>query len=445
MYYKKIFAMLTLLMFTCLLTSASAQPVYTLILTDSVIVEDSILKPGTLKNTFTLGDEGIYLYFEINNLESELNLEFKLFNPDGKEVLNLTFNIPDPTGYGALRYPWIRGYIYVPIASVRNGSAFVKIYYYDKSSWQLPSSARISIDGEWKIYVYANGKIVKNIYFNVNKLNLKIYFLNRHMKPVSNVNVRILGAHEDYLFETKDFSLETKLRPGLYFIEIYKSNILVFNQTVLIESKDVEYIAVCNISDLSVKVVDSSNNPLQGATIILEGLDSVLQNVTDSDGWVTFKNLPFHNYRLTVAWYNVKVGVAKIRFSNTTETHILKTNVTNLCVRVLGERNQNLENAKVTIVLPRVTLTLLTDDNGYALFKQIPSGNWTLNIEYKNLREETVANTATPDCLIVKFKVFIEFYNFILPRDLVYNLAIGIISLWILLIVAIILRYRVGR
>ena len=443
MSYRKMVIPLILVLLILYTVNVQCQEDTILVVTDEVVVTDGSFKIGSPREVFSIGEDGVYFYIELKNIEKALLLNIKILNPIGEKVLDYEMNISSPREKGILRYPWVRGYLYIPIMSKERGFAFFRIYYYEKISGELPEDARIDMDGEWNFQIYQNGKLVKSLSFIIRLLRLKVYILSSNGAIIDEAKARIMGDHETSIIDVSGGILELNLRPGSYLLEVYKSNFIVYKSIINMTREDMEIQAVCNVTDLTIRVLDGKGVPLEKANVILAGLDSIQEALTNESGYVVFKQLPFHKYRISIAKYGVNIGEYELLVNNPIAVYDLTANVTDFCVKIIGEHGKPLVGGKITLVFPEVMLTALTNENGKAEFEQVPSGNWDLIIEYKNLQEKDKVFLGERECAEVRLPVFSEFFGISLSKEMTLTIIFGLVTIVILAIAAAVLRGRI--
>ncbi len=439
---KTVIVLVAFLLLFCTV-NVQAQEEMILVLTKEVSVADTNFKVGPPYRVFSIGEDGVYLYVELKNLDKPLQLGIKVLNPFGEEVLNYEVNISSPREKGILRYPWVRGYLYIPIMGEENGFAFFQVYYYEKISEDLPENVRISMDGEWFFEIYRDGELVRSLKFVVRLLKLKVYILDSNGEPIDEAKARIVGDHVTSILDVYGGILEQDLRPGSYLLEVYKSNIAVYRSTINLTREDIEIQAICNVTNLVIRILDQRGVPVDKAEVILEGLDSVLEASTNETGSIIFESIPFHRYRVSVVKYGINVGEHEVTIDSPIAVYDLTVNVTDFCVKVVGEHRKPLPRSKVALIFPGITLTTLTGENGEAIFKQVPRGVWEVVINYKNLEERDRIPVEEDNCVEVKLPVFFEILDVTLSKEMLLIVILGLTTVVVLIIAAIVLRSRV--
>jgi len=137
---------------------------------------------------------------------------------------------------------------------------------------------------------------------------------------------------------------------------------------------------------IQVRVLDHKGRPLRGA--VMELFCGEVRLVKDIDGEVVdIKPYKPGVYKVRVTYKNVIVyeGVMVIPPIESCE---IICSVYDLKVRVVGGRGQPLEEALVMVTLRggNLSLTLTTDTNGFALFEQLPIGEYEITAVYKNVK-----------------------------------------------------------
>ncbi|GEM_PF-3501295 len=432
-----------LMVFYAVNTQAQEEAVFTL--TDQLTVENGVFRVGAPHRVFSIGCEGVYLYIELKDVRQAILLDIKMLNPLGEEVLSYRINISSPREKNILRYPWVKGYLYIPVRDEKQGFAFFRVYYYEKVAENLPENVRINMGGEWTFRIYRNGELIKTLKFTIRLLKLKVYVLDSQNRTVDKAKARILGPHKTFIVDINNGLFELELYPGSYLVEIYKANVLVYKSTLNLTTKDIEVRALCNITDLTFRILDRSGKPLREAKVVLKGLDNILQTSTDSDGFAVFRNLPYRQYRISVVKYGVSLGEYNIEVSAPLTIHDLVVNVTDFCVKVVGENGKGLAKSEVTLFFPSAILTALTDEEGYAKFDQVPVGVWDIAVSYKNLREKGKVTIGDGGCAEVKLRVFLEVFGMALSYDITLTVAWGLITVAVLAVAALALRGRIAE
>ena len=146
-------------------------------------------------------------------------------------------------------------------------------------------------------------------------------------------------------------------------------------------------------SDLTVTVTDSYGALVEDATVTIDGFDPV---TTDENGQATFTNIPGGAYTATASYGNMNDVTqhflvldksAKIIMSFAEKVEFLAT----LTVTVTSKNNLIVPGASVQILSTSDdnthTQTISTDQNGQAVFENVPCGNYSILVDYSDWQQ----------------------------------------------------------
>jgi hypothetical protein len=171
-------------------------------------------------------------------------------------------------------------------------------------------------------------------------------------------------------------------------VRIYWRGAIVTYQTVALSSGTNEFTFYCNVSSLTVLVVDDNDVPLKTAKVTISWITDVTYSETastDSEGAAVFSQMPHIDYEVSVRWQNLKVHEGTFGLTGSTSIYKARCRVFSLAVHVMNRRNQNLQGSTVTVTHAEAEWSLLnkTETNGVAVFAQVPSGNYSIRAVYQ--------------------------------------------------------------
>jgi len=131
------------------------------------------------------------------------------------------------------------------------------------------------------------------------------------------------------------------------------------------------------------RVVDTLNNSVQNATVKIYSITSYIgKNSTNSSGIASFELSANSSYVAKVFYENSPVGVFPFNTSGSNESFSLSALIYYPTFKILDNASQPLGNALIYAINPGGLHypLLVTSKNGTASLKQVPGGNYYLNI-----------------------------------------------------------------
>ncbi|MBS7642849.1 MAG: carboxypeptidase-like regulatory domain-containing protein [Candidatus Bathyarchaeia archaeon] len=180
---------------------------------------------------------------------------------------------------------------------------------------------------------------------------------------------------------------KAKLDPGLYCVRILADSKLIGYWEGLIESSTVIPIRTWAY-DVGVKITDSLGKPLPNLLVVLVSNDNqhiTYANTTGIDGWAKIDDVFNGTYTIYVVGGLGEIFLKQcINIQMDGEAFNLSLVTLNVKVKVVDLENDPLYNATVYIIEPEKGVMRIgyTDIHGYTTFNYIPSGIYSIRVEY---------------------------------------------------------------
>ncbi|RLE95092.1 MAG: hypothetical protein DRN04_01145 [Thermoprotei archaeon] len=184
---------------------------------------------------------------------------------------------------------------------------------------------------------------------------------------------------------------------------------------------------------INLKVVDYKGNPIPGAKVTIKSGAMILKGETSESGQVKLTPYVPGTYELTV-YFKGKLVNKTIIPAFYEKTFTVKCSVYDLKVTVVGARGQSLSGAIVLLVDSSTNTelySLVTDDTGTCVFKQIPAGEYTLIARYKRVSSSIKITVDKPLEKKIQLDVFIDtpLLNLTLTTKETIGVALALITL----------------
>ena len=192
--------------------------------------------------------------------------------------------------------------------------------------------------------------------------------------------VSILGSNETGY-------CRTKLNPGSYSVKVLTYSKLIGYWEGLIESSGVIPIRTWAY-DIWIEIVDPIGKPLPNLLVVLVSNDEqriTYANTTGIDGWARIENVFNGTYTVYVIGGLGEIFLRQYIDVQRDEAIFRLSLITlNVKVRVLDLENDPLYNATVYFIESEKGIMRIgyTDNHGYTTFYYIPSGTYSIRVEY---------------------------------------------------------------
>jgi len=206
---------------------------------------------------------------------------------------------------------------------------------------------------------------------------------------------------------------------------------------IQVKSKNImevgSYRIYVNWLPISIKVVDYKGAPIPGAEVTIKSGAMILKGETSETGQVELTPYIPGIYELTVHFKGKLVNETIIpAFYEKTLT--VRCSVYDLKIMVVGARGQSLNGAIVMLIDSSTNTeiySLVTDDTGYCVFKQVPAGDYTLVARYKRVSSSVKITVDKPLEKKIQLDVFIDtpLLNLTLTTKETIGVALALITL----------------
>ena len=194
---------------------------------------------------------------------------------------------------------------------------------------------------------------------------------------------------------------------------------------------------------ISFSVTDANGEPLQSGKLVLLADGQVMATSDISYGEAVVTPYKPALYEAEVIYHGVKVfnGFLSIPLA---KHYDLKAKVYNMKIRVVGKRGQSLMGAVINVTGfdSNITLSAIADENGSAVFRQLPAGTYVIKATYKGVSTTKQVTLNENVDLELKLDVFFDVIGvaFKMNQTIV---AIAILAT-VLLTIGILLKRRNG-
>lgn len=272
------------------------------------------------------------------------------------------------------------------------------------SHYGLAWHIKFTREGDYLLVVYVNSSVGSSYaYFPITvKLPYLLPFIDVIFRAVdydgnstipTRYPVSIVIESMEYKGETYTLTLnetgycKVKLNPGLYSVKVLVYSKLIGYWEGLIESSGIVPLRTWTY-DVEIKVIDPVGRPLSNLLVVLVSKDNqriTYANTTKVDGWAKIDNVFNGTYTVYVIGGLGEIYLQQsIDIQRNSERFELSLVTLNVKVRVLDLENDPLYNATVYIVEAEKGVMRIgyTDIHGYTTFYYIPSGVYSIRVEY---------------------------------------------------------------
>ena len=146
-----------------------------------------------------------------------------------------------------------------------------------------------------------------------------------------------------------------------------------------------EVVVSTKVFNVVFRVFDADGETALSSAQVTVSLGEIsAENVTDSDGRASVKNLPIGSYNIAVNYLNIGVHEETVRIDSSREIVLKAKNVVDVIVEVVDDDGAPLESGDVEIVLG-VVKKAGEIENGRVIFKDIPASTYRLSARYKGV------------------------------------------------------------
>ncbi|MFW6142009.1 MAG: prealbumin-like fold domain-containing protein [Candidatus Saliniplasma sp.] len=171
---------------------------------------------------------------------------------------------------------------------------------------------------------------------------------------------------------------EVRVPIGEIRVEAEWRGFYVADETVEV-TEDSDHSIECEIYYIDVEVVDSEDQYLDGADLVIKDHNGVSFHTETAEMGTAVPRLPIGDWTLDVYWDGKKVGTTETSLEDNEEIKI-STDVHYLEITVKGQDEEPIQGVELTLVDSegKPLFTLQTDENGTAEFEQIVYGDYML-------------------------------------------------------------------
>lgn len=241
------------------------------------------------------------------------------------------------------------------------------------------------------------------VVFPANTYTLTITVVDKNGNPLDGALVQVTTKYGEGDFRST-FPQETNVAGVVIFNDVYSitpsADITVSWRSIEVAQQQVDltgetnfFTIYCDVSDLEVSALDSENNPLKGAEVILyweRDIPWTLKSDTNSQGLAVFPQMPYYEYQVQTNWLTRQVHDGIFDFNNSSTSYVADCSVYDLDVMVFDKEDHPISGAKVTISRDDEWKKSITTEVGTANFPQFSFGNYAIEASY-----ESSSNTTT--------------------------------------------------
>ena len=242
-----------------------------------------------------------------------------------------------------------------------------------------------------------------SVVFSANTYTLIITVVDKNGDPLDGALVQVTTKYGEGDFRST-FPQETNASGVVIFNDIHSitpsADITVSWRSIEVAQQQVDltgatnfFTIYCDVFDLEVSALDSENNPLKGAEVILHwerDIPWTLRSDTNDQGLAVFPQMPHYEYQVQTNWLARQVHDGIFDFNNSSTSYVADCSVYNLNVMVFDKEDRPISGAKVTISRDDEWKKSTTTEVGIANFPQLSFGNYAIEASY-----ESSSNTTT--------------------------------------------------
>ncbi|MFW5907353.1 MAG: SpaA isopeptide-forming pilin-related protein [Candidatus Natronoplasma sp.] len=156
--------------------------------------------------------------------------------------------------------------------------------------------------------------------------------------------------------------------------------------------EDREFEIECDIYYLDVNVVDSEDETLDGANIVVKDEDGTVFVTKSTEDGVVVPRLPSGTWTLDAYWMDRHVGSRTIEIGEENDEITFEVDVHPLEVEVVDSEGVPLQDAEIDLFdhEDNLVFSRSTDEDGTIIYEQLPGGEWSLQVYWM---DRTVGTT----------------------------------------------------
>jgi len=134
--------------------------------------------------------------------------------------------------------------------------------------------------------------------------------------------------------------------------------------------------------ELTVKILDERGNPLKGVQV--DTYPGTVQQITDQQGTTVLRNIPAGNYQVVVSRSDIPIFYEDIEIGMYSQNQITFTVASQVTINVIVRDFAGLPIENISVSTSPNTSQLPTDENGLAVFENIPVNKYTFIVRRNN-------------------------------------------------------------
>jgi len=295
----------------------------------------------------------------------------------------------------------IKGEVYRSILSNKTGYASLKV---NVGNYQI----KVYSDSRQVGYVAVSISAPTFITINCWAYDVNILLLNRDEKPLLGMAVGLKPVVDKIKGETgivfagqstaTGIARIENVWSGTYSATVFGGGAKVANATVDVSEDEQNLTLICDLADLTVRVINPDGQPIFNATGLLYSEASVIsREFSDINGYLRFRNLLLGHYTVAINWMGVSTGFADIALIDRSKELTIESSVSRLIIACVNIWDKPLAGANVVIQTGREILRRTADDFGY-VSEFVPKGrSYTISVSsgiYSGSMEVTVTESS---------------------------------------------------
>ena len=163
----------------------------------------------------------------------------------------------------------------------------------------------------------------------------------------------------------------------------------------------------CKVGDISIKVLSRSLHPITNAVVILYwnttlGMKNI-RLITNEEGTVQFEKMPIIKYLIKI-YINNRLTYSKFLKSSYIKPNIILLDLALLYIKVVDADGYGVSRAYILLENGKIRMNTRTNEDGEAVLKYIPYGNYTLTVSYNNIKKRFDIELDSDKNLKIKFE-----------------------------------------
>jgi|GEM_PF-2482745 len=186
----------------------------------------------------------------------------------------------------------------------------------------------------------------------------------------------------------------------LRFQAEWRGFIVAEDMEVMLE-EDRSFEIECDIYYLDLTVLDSEEEPLNGANIVVKDEDDTVFVTKVTEDGITTPTLPSGTWTLEAYWMDRHVGSHTTEIEDEDQEIVFEVDVHPLQATVVDSEDRPLQNAEINLLDhdENLVFSRATDENGMIGYEQLPGGEWSLEVFWmdRNVGYTTVQLTESEE------------------------------------------------